>query len=58
LAGWTIGSGLVTVYALTLFAILTGYFMVRAEEQELEARFGDEYRRYRQRTAAMVPGIW
>ena len=58
LAGWCIGSGLIVVYGMTLFAILTGYFMVAAEEQELEQRLGDEYRQYRQRTSAMFPGIW
>ena len=58
LAGWTVGSGLVALYAMTLFAILTGYFMIRSEERELQARFGDEYRRYSQRSAAMFPGIW
>jgi protein-S-isoprenylcysteine O-methyltransferase Ste14 len=58
LAGWCIGSGLVVVYGMALFAALTGYFMVRAEERELEMRLGDKYRNYRQRTAAMFPGIW
>ena len=58
LAGWSIGSGLAAAYGMTGFAILTGYFMVQAEERELEQRLGDEYRRYRQRTAAIFPGIW
>jgi protein-S-isoprenylcysteine O-methyltransferase Ste14 len=58
LVGWTIGSGLAAIYGMTLFAILTGYFMVLAEERELELRFGEKYRQYRQRTAAMFPGIW
>ncbi len=58
LLGWTVGSGLVVLYALLPFAVITGYFMVRAEERELEARFGDAYRHYRAHSAVMFPGIW
>jgi protein-S-isoprenylcysteine O-methyltransferase Ste14 len=58
LTGWTVGSGLIVVYVLLLFAIVSGYFMIRAEERELEQRFGREYQDYRQRTAAMFPGVW
>ena len=58
LLGWAIGSGLLVVYGLTLVAMVSGYFMVVAEERELEARFGDEYRHYRRHTATMLPGIW
>ena len=35
------------IFALTLFAILTGAFMLRLEDNELEARFGAPYREYR-----------
>lgn len=58
LAGWTIGSGLLVCYALLAFALITGYLMIRAEERELEQRFGDTYRTYRLRSAAMFPGFW
>ena len=55
LLGWTLGTGLVVLYGLTAFALLTGFFMVRAEERELEARFGDAYRAYKTKTAALLP---
>jgi len=32
------------MYGLTIFALLTGWPMIRQEEAELESRFGDEYR--------------
>jgi protein-S-isoprenylcysteine O-methyltransferase Ste14 len=32
--------------------------MIHAEERELEQRFGDAYRTYRRRSAAMIPGLW
>ncbi|MFB3917801.1 MAG: isoprenylcysteine carboxylmethyltransferase family protein [Terriglobales bacterium] len=56
LLGWTIGTGLAVLYALTAFAVITGYFMIRAEERELEQRFGQAYRDYKARTAALIPG--
>ncbi|MGA3211898.1 MAG: isoprenylcysteine carboxylmethyltransferase family protein [Terriglobales bacterium] len=58
LAGWSIGSGLVVVYGLTAFAVVTGCLMIALEERELLARFGDDYRRYQARSAAMFPGAW
>ncbi len=57
LLGWTIGTGLVVLLGLTLFAIITGAVMVREEERELEARFGDEYREYRRRVPAFIPRL-
>lgn len=51
---WSVGTGLAVCYALTLFAIITGAGMVRCEDAELEARFGEEYREYRRR----VPAVW
>jgi len=51
---WSIGTGLMVCYALTAFAIVTGAVMIRMEDRELEQRFGEQYRRYRQQ----VPGIW
>ncbi|MEO6119839.1 MAG: isoprenylcysteine carboxylmethyltransferase family protein [Terriglobales bacterium] len=55
LAAWTIGSGLTVAYALSVVAVITGFFMIRAEEAELERRFGDEYREYRRRVPALLP---
>ena len=53
LAAWTVGSGLVVMYELLAFAIVTGAFMIRTEDAELEKRFGDEYREYRKRVPAI-----
>jgi protein-S-isoprenylcysteine O-methyltransferase Ste14 len=55
LLGWTIGTGLVVLYALSLFAIVTGALMIKAEERELEQRFGHSYREYKQRVPAIFP---
>jgi protein-S-isoprenylcysteine O-methyltransferase Ste14 len=52
---WSIGSGLAICYALTTFAIVTGAVMIRAEDAELEQRFGEEFRRYRSATSAILP---
>ncbi|MGH9579834.1 MAG: methyltransferase family protein [Terriglobales bacterium] len=57
MSGWTAGSGLVVCYALSLFAIATGWVMIVLEERELERRFGDAYREYKRRTPALVPRI-
>jgi protein-S-isoprenylcysteine O-methyltransferase Ste14 len=58
LLGWTIGAGLLVCYVLLVFGGLSGYALVRAEERELEQRFGEPYRAYRMRSAAMFPGVW
>ena len=52
---WSVGTGLVVCYALTLFAVVTGAIMIRLEDKELEQRFGAEYREYRRRVPAVVP---
>ena len=41
------GTGLIALYALAAFAVITGAVMIRMEDRELEARFGDAYREYR-----------
>ena len=52
---WCVGTGLVALYALMGFAIVTGALMIRIEDRELEARFGEEYRKYRRAVPAVVP---
>jgi protein-S-isoprenylcysteine O-methyltransferase Ste14 len=54
---WSIGTGLVVCYGLTALAIFTGAFMIRAEDAELEQRFGEDYRRYRNTVPAVVPKL-
>jgi protein-S-isoprenylcysteine O-methyltransferase Ste14 len=54
---WSVGSGLVVCYGLTAFAVLTGAVMIRLEDKELEQRFGEEYREYRQKVPAILPRI-
>jgi protein-S-isoprenylcysteine O-methyltransferase Ste14 len=53
LTALTVGSGLMVLYAALAFAVVTGAFMIRAEDGELEKRFGDEYREYRKRVPAI-----
>ncbi len=57
LLGWTIGTGLGVLWVLAMFAVITGAWMVRAEERELEARFGQAYREYQQRVPAILPHL-
>jgi protein-S-isoprenylcysteine O-methyltransferase Ste14 len=55
---WSVGTGLVVCYALTVFAIVTGAVMIRSEDLELEQRFGGEYVAYRERVPAVLPRVW
>lgn len=52
---WSAGTGLAVCFALTAFAILTGAVMLRKEDAELEARFGEEYRLYQKQVPAVIP---
>lgn len=54
---WSLGSGLLACYALTAFAMATGAVMIRTEERELEERFGDAYRRYKDQVPAVLPRL-
>lgn len=57
LLAWSIGTGLLVLYLMLAFAVITGLIMVRAEDQELEQRFGEEYRQYRRRVPAFLPKL-
>ena len=57
MAAWSIGTGLMACYKLTAFAVVTGAVMIRMEDRELEARFGETYRRYKARVPAIVPRL-
>jgi protein-S-isoprenylcysteine O-methyltransferase Ste14 len=52
---WSIGTGLAVCFALTAFALLTGAIMIRKEDVELEARFGEDFRSYRKQVPAVIP---
>jgi protein-S-isoprenylcysteine O-methyltransferase Ste14 len=52
---WSIGTGLAVCWVLTAFAIVTGTAMIKMEDKELENRFGEDYRQYRMRVAAVLP---
>ena len=55
IVGWCIGTGLIALFVLAGFAMLTGAIMIRMEDRELEARFGEAYRQYRQRVPGVIP---
>ena len=55
LTSWTIASGLAALFALLAFAVITGAVMIRMEDAELEARFGNDFREYRSRVPAIIP---
>lgn len=53
LLGWTLGTGLVVLYILLAFAVVTGALMIRMEDAELEQRFGEEFREYKRKVPAL-----
>ena len=57
MAAWSIGTGLVICYALTVFALVTGAVMIRMEDEELEQRFGTEFTAYRERVPSVLPKL-
>jgi protein-S-isoprenylcysteine O-methyltransferase Ste14 len=57
IAGWCIGTGLIALYALAAFAVITGAVMIRMEDRELEARFGETFRAYRQHVPGVLPRV-
>jgi len=54
---WSAGTGLAVCWGLTLTALLTGALMIRIEDQELEKRFGEEFRKYRASVPSVLPGL-
>ena len=58
LLGWTICFGTIPLFALTAFALITGYFMLGLEDRELEQRFGPEYTTYRRQVPAILPRLF
>jgi protein-S-isoprenylcysteine O-methyltransferase Ste14 len=54
---WSVGSGLAVNYVLTLFAVITGTIMIRMEDKELEGRFGEEFRAYRDSVPSILPKL-
>jgi len=57
MVAWSVGTGLVVCWVLTVFAILTGAVMIRMEDAELEKRFGNEFLIYRSKVPAILPRI-
>jgi len=53
--GWTLGTGSVALCGLLVFAVITGAIMIRKEDAELEERFGDAYRQYRDTVPTLLP---
>ncbi|HKT50259.1 MAG TPA: isoprenylcysteine carboxylmethyltransferase family protein [Candidatus Angelobacter sp.] len=57
LAGWALGSGLVIDYVLLALNILVTFpVMIYMEERELEVRFGEAFKRYKDRVP-LIPGF-
>jgi protein-S-isoprenylcysteine O-methyltransferase Ste14 len=54
---WSVATGLAVCWALTAWAMVTGAIMIKMEDQELEKRFGEEYRNYRSAVPALVPRL-
>ena len=44
-------------FALSAFAIASGAIMIRQEDRELEARFGDAYQCYRRSVPSVIPHL-
>ena len=57
LTAWAVGTGLAVIWGLWCFALITGIFLIRTEDAELERRFGDEYREYKSRVPAIFPSF-
>lgn len=54
---WSVGTGLAVCFALTAVAMMVGTVMIRMEEAELENRFGEAFRVYRNSVPAVIPRV-
>jgi protein-S-isoprenylcysteine O-methyltransferase Ste14 len=54
---WSLGTGLAVCYVLSAFAMITGASMIQLEDAELEQRFGEEYRAYRNKVPTLLPRV-
>lgn len=57
MVAWSTGTGLLVCWILTAFGIVTGAVMIRMEDAELEKRFGEQFRQYRERVGAVAPKL-
>ncbi len=55
---WSVGTGLAVCWGLTAFTVATGALMIQMEDAELEQRFGDAYRAYRNSVPAVIPRVY
>jgi protein-S-isoprenylcysteine O-methyltransferase Ste14 len=53
--GFALGAGTAACFALFAFAVITGAVMIRFEERELHARFGQAWVEYCNQTPAIFP---
>ncbi len=53
--GWLALTRTETVLGLLVVAVISGAIMIRAEDAELEQRFGAAYREYKARVPAVIP---
>ena len=57
--GWCIFfQSLLGTLATLLFLFPAGYYRIKVEEETLEKAFGNEYREYKKRVKALIPGLF
>lgn len=54
---WSLATGLAVCYGLAAFTVITGALMIRAEDTELEQRFGKPFNDYRNSVPALIPKL-
>jgi protein-S-isoprenylcysteine O-methyltransferase Ste14 len=55
---WSLGTGLIACWGLTALSLVSGAVMIRMEDAEMERRFGDEFRAYRESVPAFLPRVF